>query len=54
MEEEIKYSWSSKAVWFWACITSINGWLFVFEDHILPKFGADRCLIPNSSRASAL
>ncbi|KAK3366879.1 hypothetical protein B0T24DRAFT_722772 [Lasiosphaeria ovina] len=47
-------SWSSKAVWFWACITSINGWLFVFEDHILPKFGADRRLIPNLSRASAL
>ncbi|KAL2023764.1 hypothetical protein VTK56DRAFT_1478 [Thermocarpiscus australiensis] len=34
-------SWSSKAVWFWPCITSINGWLFIFEDHILPKFGAN-------------
>ncbi len=31
-------SWDSKAVWFWACLRSINGWLFVFEDHILAKF----------------
>lgn len=33
-------SWTSKGVWFWACIRSVNAWLFVFEDHILPKFSA--------------
>jgi hypothetical protein len=30
-------SWVSKSVWFWACIRSLNGWLFLFEDHIVPK-----------------
>ncbi|KAL2168430.1 hypothetical protein VTG60DRAFT_7291 [Thermothelomyces hinnuleus] len=69
MEEEIKTtrpahdipivhtmqdSWSSKAVWFWACITSINGWLFIFEDHILPKFGANKNLIPDLKQTAAL
>jgi hypothetical protein len=31
-------SWTSRAVWFWACIRSLNAWLFVFEDHTLPEF----------------
>ncbi|SPQ27350.1 ea153f7d-7e81-4a73-a44c-fb147887f085 [Thermothielavioides terrestris] len=47
-------SWSSKAVWFWLCIMSINGWLFVFEDHILPKFGASKDLVPELKQVSAL
>ncbi|QPG95098.1 hypothetical protein C2857_007660 [Epichloe festucae Fl1] len=37
----IRDTWESKGVWFWACVRSINAWLFVFEDHILPKFSAD-------------
>ncbi|QPH09322.1 hypothetical protein C2857_000038 [Epichloe festucae Fl1] len=31
-------SWTSKRVWFWTCIQSVNLWLFLIEDHILPKF----------------
>jgi hypothetical protein len=31
-------SWVSKAVWFWACIRSLDGWHFLFEDHLVPKF----------------
>ncbi|KAG9250229.1 uncharacterized protein F5Z01DRAFT_640481 [Emericellopsis atlantica] len=34
----IRDSWTSKGVWFWTCIRSINLWLFLIEDHILPKF----------------
>ncbi|GAB0134326.1 hypothetical protein EsDP_00002703 [Epichloe bromicola] len=37
----IRDTWESKGVWFWACVRSINAWLFVFEDHILPKFSPD-------------
>ncbi|CAM1502555.1 Fc.00g045390.m01.CDS01 [Cosmosporella sp. VM-42] len=37
--------WVSKGVWFWACIRSLNAWLFVFEDHILPKFSANKELV---------
>lgn len=28
----MKRNWDSKAVWFWTCLRSISGWLFVFED----------------------
>ncbi|PFH59375.1 hypothetical protein XA68_12460 [Ophiocordyceps unilateralis] len=38
----MRYAWESKGVWFWACLRSINAWLFVFEDHILPKFFAEK------------
>ncbi|OAA60582.1 hypothetical protein SPI_05706 [Niveomyces insectorum RCEF 264] len=35
-------TWASKAVWFWACIRSVNSWVFLVEDHILPKFTQDK------------
>ncbi|KND89338.1 hypothetical protein TOPH_06085 [Tolypocladium ophioglossoides CBS 100239] len=44
--------WESKGVWFWACLRSINAWLFVFEDHILPKFSADRGLVVDLKQVS--
>lgn len=47
-------TWLSKGVWFWACIRSLNGWLFVFEDHILPKFSRDKNLVASLKGASAL
>ncbi|RDA91278.1 hypothetical protein CP533_6325 [Ophiocordyceps camponoti-saundersi (nom. inval.)] len=37
--------WESKGVWFWACLRSINAWLFVFEDHIGKRFGAGGDLV---------
>ncbi|RDA87045.1 hypothetical protein CP532_3233 [Ophiocordyceps camponoti-leonardi (nom. inval.)] len=46
--------WESKGVWFWACLRSINGWLFVFEDHILPRFGAEKELVVDLKRLSTL
>lgn len=46
--------WLSKGVWFWACIRSLNGWLFVFEDHILPKFSDNKGLVSCLKQASAL
>lgn len=45
--------WASKTVWFWACIRSLNGWLFLFEDHILPNFSANKGLISDLQQASA-
>lgn len=45
--------WESKAVWFWACIRSLNGWLFVFEDHILPRFSGKKDLISDLKQVSA-
>lgn len=45
--------WDSKTVWFWACIRSLNGWLFVFEDHILPKFSDNKNLVSDLKQASA-
>ncbi|GAB1311532.1 hypothetical protein MFIFM68171_01742 [Madurella fahalii] len=45
--------WVSKTVWFWACIRSLNGWLFLFEDHIVPKFSAKKDLISDLKHASA-
>ncbi len=46
-------SWGSKSVRFWACIRSLNGWLFLFEDHIVPKFCASKDLISQLQQASA-
>jgi len=46
-------SWVSKSVWFWGCITSINCWLFIFEDHIVPKFCAEKCTPFNFKQLSA-
>ncbi|KAK3391216.1 hypothetical protein B0H63DRAFT_467496 [Podospora didyma] len=46
-------SWVSKTVWFWACIRSLNGWLFLFEDHIVPKFCANKHLISDLKQVSA-
>ncbi|KAK3324800.1 hypothetical protein B0T19DRAFT_239295 [Cercophora scortea] len=46
-------SWVSKTVWFWACIRGLNGWLFLFEDHIAPKFSANKHLISDLKQASA-
>ncbi|KAL2257700.1 hypothetical protein VTK26DRAFT_9280 [Humicola hyalothermophila] len=45
-------TWVSKTVWFWACIRSLNGWLFLFEDHIVPKFCANKNLISDLKQAS--
>ncbi|KJZ76345.1 hypothetical protein HIM_04427 [Hirsutella minnesotensis 3608] len=41
----MQQSWVSKGVWFWACVRSVNAWLFVCEDHILPKFSPDTDLV---------
>ncbi|UNI17472.1 hypothetical protein JDV02_003812 [Purpureocillium takamizusanense] len=48
----MRCAWESKGVWFWACLRSINAWLFVFEDHILPKFSTDRGLIADVRQVS--
>jgi hypothetical protein len=45
-------SWSSKAVWFWACLRSLNAWLFVFEDHILPRFSTNKELVSDLKHVS--
>lgn len=47
-------SWLSKGVWFWACLRSVNAWLFVFEDHILPRFSANKGLVVDLKQVSAL
>ncbi|RKU41349.1 hypothetical protein DL546_001171 [Coniochaeta pulveracea] len=46
--------WLSKGVWFWACVRSLNGWLFVFEDHIVPKFSNDKKFITRLKGVAAL
>ncbi|KAG5926928.1 hypothetical protein E4U42_002804 [Claviceps africana] len=50
--DTMRDTWESKGVWFWACVRSINAWLFVFEDHILPKFSADQELIVDLKQVS--
>ncbi|KAF4980049.1 hypothetical protein FZEAL_3911 [Fusarium zealandicum] len=45
-------TWESKGVWYWACLRSLNGWLFLFEDHILPKFSAVEGLVKDLKRMS--
>ena len=47
-------SWLSKGVWFWACIRSVNAWLFILEDHILPRFSADKELVVDLKKVSTL
>jgi hypothetical protein len=49
----IRHTWDSKGVWFWACLRSINTWLFVFEDHILPKFATNRALVADLKQVSS-
>ncbi|CAG2005704.1 unnamed protein product [Fusarium graminearum] len=41
----MRQSWDSKGVWYWACIESTNGWLFVLEDHIIPMFSSVKGLV---------
>lgn len=45
-------SWDSKGVWYWACIRSLNGWLFIFEDHILPRFSSVKRLVNDLKQVS--
>lgn len=45
-------TWESKGVWYWACIRSLNGWLFVIEDHILPKFSTGKGLVKDLKQMS--
>ncbi|KAI0871978.1 hypothetical protein GGS24DRAFT_509268 [Hypoxylon argillaceum] len=52
--QSMRETWLSKGVWFWACIRSLNGWLFVFEDHILPRFSDNKNLVGCLKQASAL
>jgi hypothetical protein len=44
--------WESKGVWYWECLISVNGWLFIIEDHILPKFSAVKGLVENPKQMS--
>ncbi|POR32377.1 Uncharacterized protein TPAR_07412 [Tolypocladium paradoxum] len=30
--------WESGGVWFWHCVRSVNAMLYVFDDHISPRF----------------
>ncbi|CVK85176.1 uncharacterized protein FMAN_02075 [Fusarium mangiferae] len=50
--EVIRDMWDSKGVWYWACIRSLNGWLFIVEDHIIPKFSAVQGLIKDLKQVS--
>lgn len=58
MEHEIQITstmrdaWASKGVWFWACLRSLNAWLFVFEDHLLPKFSTEKGLVGDLKQLS--
>lgn len=45
-------TWESKGVWYWACMRSLNGWLFVIEDHILPKYSTAKGLIKDLKQMS--
>lgn len=47
-------SWLSKGVWFWACIRSVNAWLFILEDHILPRFSANNGFVADMKAVSTL
>ncbi|KAJ4266990.1 hypothetical protein NW762_003088 [Fusarium torreyae] len=46
-------TWESKGMWYWACIRSLNGWLFIVEDHILPKFSAIEGLVKDLKQMSS-
>ncbi|KAG9259153.1 uncharacterized protein F5Z01DRAFT_740979 [Emericellopsis atlantica] len=52
--DTMRHSWSSKRVWFWACLRSTNAWLFIFEDHILPRFSDDKELVVSLKQMSVL
>src|SRR3546814_19930373 len=45
--------WSSKGVLFWTCVRSLNAWVFVFEDHILPIFSANKTLVVDLNEVSS-
>ncbi|UPK98722.1 hypothetical protein LCI18_009657 [Fusarium solani-melongenae] len=49
----MRKGWESKGVWFWACLRSVNAWLFVFEDHILPKFSSNERLVADLKEVSS-
>ena len=48
----MRETWDSKGVWYWACIRSLNGWLFIFEDHILPIFSSAKGLVQDLKQMS--
>ncbi|KAG7149755.1 hypothetical protein HYQ46_001320 [Verticillium longisporum] len=50
----LRNSWESKGVWFWASLKSLNAWHFLFQDHILPKFFANKQAIALLKPASNL
>ncbi|KPM39865.1 hypothetical protein AK830_g6701 [Neonectria ditissima] len=52
--QNMRDTWLSKGAWFWACISSLDGWLWIFEDHILTKFSTDKKLVASLKQASAL
>ncbi|KAG8667739.1 hypothetical protein FPOAC2_12928 [Fusarium poae] len=52
--EVMRESWSSKGVWYWICIESLNCWLFVFEDHILPMFSSAKGFVKDLKQISLL
>lgn len=45
--------WASKGVWFWTCVRSLNAWVFVFEDHILPIFSVNKTLVVDLNELSS-
>lgn len=47
-------SWDSKAVWFWACLRSIDGWLLVLESNILPKYTSNTSFVADLKNLSAI
>ncbi|RSL67600.1 hypothetical protein CEP51_012642 [Fusarium floridanum] len=51
--DTMKKVWDSKGVWFWACLRSVNAWIFVFEDHILPKFSSNERLVADLKEVSS-
>ncbi|KAM4065851.1 aminoglycoside phosphotransferase [Hirsutella rhossiliensis] len=48
----MRRGWDSKGVWFWSCLKSVNAWLFLFEDHIAPRFSAERGFITELKKVS--
>jgi hypothetical protein len=33
-------AWESKGTWFWYCLESVNALLWIFDDHIRPRFSS--------------
>ncbi|EQK99850.1 Protein kinase-like domain protein [Ophiocordyceps sinensis CO18] len=48
----MRRGWDSKGVWFWSCLKSVNAWLFLFEDHVAPRFSAERGFITELKKVS--